>query len=453
MKADAPERADNFVFRPEVEGRRIAEQLALDRAAYRRQIEYLFAASPFYRDKLRAAGFDNPAAVGELDDIAALPFTEKDEIRQSQAEAPPLGRHQAAPWGKIVRIYSTSGTTGDPCYMPLTAADVATWIEISSRSYSATGLRRGQRLVTTYNAGPFVAGCALDTFTALGVCHIPVGTGNTERLVRALQRIHPEALCCTPSYALYLVEWLAERGIAADGLGLKRISVAGEPGGGDPAIRARIETTFGARLCEAMGIGDVSISLWGECDLQQGMHFGGGDCVHVELIDPASGAPVTIADGATGELVYTALRREAAPVLRFRSRDQVMVRTEPCACGRRTTRVRCIGRTDDLLIVRGVNVFPTAIRSVVNEFAPTVSGAILVRPRVKDVRQEPPLPVQVELGSGAAAPAGLAEAIEAAIRAKLIVTAQIELVPYGTLPRSEYKTKLVGYGDAPDGRH
>src|SRR5581483_9301867 len=434
---------DDFIFRPETETRAPAEQLAHDRAAYRRQIEYLFASSPFHREKLAAAGFADAAAVGALDEIAKLPFTEKDEIRASQAVQPPLGRHCAAAPDNIVRIYSTSGTTGDPCYIPLTAKDLAAWIEISSRSYSATGLRRGQRMVSTYNAGPFVAGAALDTFAHLGLCHIPVGTGNTERLARALQVIRPEALVCTPSYAQYLAEWLRERKIDPTSLGLKRISVAGEPGGGEAAFRAGIEQSFGVKVCEAMGIGDVSISLWGECNHQQGMHFSGGDYVHVELIDPMSGDPRAMTEGAEGELVYTALRREAAPVLRFRSRDYVVIWTEPCACGRMSIRTRCIGRTDDMLIVRGVNLFPTAIRDVVAGFRPDVSGAMLVRPASSGIRQEPPLPIDVELADGNPALNGLAERIETTIRAKLVVGTRINLVPYGSLPRSEYKTKLV----------
>ncbi len=436
---------DGFIFRPEVETRSPGAQAKRDREAYRRQLAYLFANSAFHRDKLGAAGFASPDSVGELDDIARLPFTEKDEIRKSQADAPPLGHHQAAPWDKIVRIYSTSGTTGDPCYMPLTAADLSAWVEISARSYTATGVRRGQRMVTTYNAGPFVAGAALDTFNLLGACHAPVGTGNTERLAKALQKLKADILVCTPSYAQYLGEWLRERQIDPRGIGLKRISVAGEPGGGEDGFRSGLEATFGAKVCEAMGIGDVSISLWGECDAQKGMHFSGGDYVHVELIDPGSGAPIAITDGASGELVYTALAREAAPVLRFRSRDHVIVWTEPCACGRTTLRARCIGRTDDMLILRGVNLFPTAVRDVVAGFRPEVSGALLIKPNAPGVRQEPPLPVNVELGAGGEARSGLAEAIEAAIRARLVATVRVTLVPYGSLPRSEYKTKLVSH--------
>lgn len=431
-----------------VETRPPAEQFARDRATYRRRIEYLFRSSPFYRDKLRAAGFADAAVVGELDDLAKLPFTEKDEIRATQAEAPPFGRHLAADPSALVRIFSTSGTTGDPCYMPVTRKDLASWVQISSRSYYAGGLRPGMKVLSTYNAGPFVAGAALDTLAALGVCHIPVGTGNTARLVRALQLIRPEALLCTPSLAGYLAEQLAAQGIAADGLGLKRICVAGEPGGGESATRERLQNAFGAKLCEAMGIGDISISLWGECDAQAGMHFNGGDHVHVELIDPATGMPVEKQDGATGELVYTALTREAAPLLRFRSRDHVVWHSSPCACGRTTPRVRCIGRTDDLLIVRGVNLFPSAVRDVVARFAPRIAGPVLLRPTRRGVRQDPPLPIDVELPPGAEADPSLAAEIEQAVRATLIATVRVRLVPHGSIARSEYKTKLIDFSGA-----
>ncbi len=182
--------------------------------------------------------------------------------------------------------------------MPVTANDLSTWIEISSRSYYSAGLRPGMRVISTFNAGPFVAGASLDTMTKLDVCHIPVGTGNTARLVKALQLIKADALLCTPSYAAYLAEHLVKIGTAPESLGLKRICVAGEPGGGETEFRGRIERAFGAKLCEAMGIGDVSISLWGECEAQHGMHFNGGDFVYVELIDPESGQPRPMEDGA-----------------------------------------------------------------------------------------------------------------------------------------------------------
>ena len=172
--------------------------------------------------------------------------------------------------------------------------------------------------------------------------------------------------------------------------------VAGEPGGGEPAFRAKLEAGWGARVTEAMGIGDIGVSLWGECEEQDGMHLGARGFVHAELIDPETGAAVELDDGATGELVLTHLQHRAAPLLRFRTRDHVL-RLGECSCGRTGPRVRCIGRTDDMLIVRGVNVFPSAVREVVSAFAPEVSGNILVKPLAPGVKQEPPLPVSVEL--------------------------------------------------------
>ena len=258
----------------------------------------------------------------------------------------------------------------------------------------------GQRIVSTYNAGPFVAGAALAAFDRIGLCHIPFGTGNTERLMLAIGLLKPEAAVLTPSYAAHLVEWAAERGFDLAGSTVERVLVAGEPGGGEPAFRARLEEGWGAKVTEAMGIGDIGVSLWGECEEQDGMHLGARGFVHAELIDPETGDAVALDDGAAGELVLTHLRHRAAPLLRFRTRDHVHVRTSPCPCGRTGPRVRCIGRTDDMLIVRGVNVFPSAVREVVGGFAPRVSGHILVRPPAAGVKQEPPLPVGVELAQG-----------------------------------------------------
>ena len=428
---------------PDIETLAWERQKGRDEAPYRAQLSYLFERSRFYRHKLMEAGFATPDAVGGLDDIAALPFTEKDELRATRSDADPIGTHLAAPMEDVVRVFSTSGTTGTPSYIPLTARDLDDWVTISARSYAATGLSRGKRVVSTYNAGPFVAGAALDAFNRLGACHIPVGTGNTERLMTAVRLLHPHVLACTPSYALHLAEWAGDRGIDIAGSSVERIMVAGEPGGGEAAMRARLQDAWGATVCEAMGIGDISVSLWGECEAQTGMHFSGRGLVHVELIDPDTGAPVPIEDGAQGELVYSHLRHRAAPLLRFRSRDHVQVRTGTCACGRTAPRVRCIGRTDDMLIVRGVNVFPSAVREVVNGFAPHVSGLIAIRPTAPGVKQEPPLPVTVELAEGAEKSPELAERIMRRIRETLVVTTRIDLVDWGSLPRSEYKSKLV----------
>ena len=427
---------------PEIELAPWDAQAAHDAPLYLEQIEYLFDRSRFYRDKLTGAGFASPRAVGGLDAIAALPLTEKDELRQSRSAEQPIGTHCTATREEIVRIYSTSGTTGTPSYIPLTASDLEVWVRTSARSYAASGLTRGERIVSTYNAGPFVAGAALGAFDRLGLCHIPVGTGNTERLMAAVDLLKPTVAVMTPSYALHLAEWARQRGMDLARSSVRRLMVAGEPGGGEPAMRAQLEAAWGASVTEAMGIGDISVSLWGECEAKAGMHFSGRGFVHFELIDPVSGAALPIADGATGELVLTHLVNRSTPLLRFRTRDHVRLSVGACSCGRTAPRVRCIGRTDDMLIVRGVNVFPSAVREVVNEFTPDVTGVIMIRPRAAGVRQDPPLPVRVEIAPGAGSE-GLAERIRARLRDKLVVSTEIELTPAGSLPRSEYKSKLV----------
>jgi phenylacetate-CoA ligase len=428
---------------PEVESRPWDEQVAVDDEAYKAQLGYLLERSAFYREKLATAGVDSAEAAGGLAGIAELPLTEKGEIRATCTPDNPIGGHLCATPSEIVRIYSTSGTTGAPSYIPLTASDLENWVTGSSRSYAASGVTAGQRAVSSYNAGPFVAGAAIEAFDRIGLCHIPLGTGNTERLLSAVELLKPEAAILTPSYAAHLIERAAERDVDLAGSSVQRVLVAGEPGGGEPAFRAKLEEGWGARVTEAMGIGDIGVSLWGECEEQDGMHLGARGFVHPELIDPETGVSIELDDGATGEPVLTHLRHRAAPLLRFRTRDHVQLRLGECRCGRTGPRVRCIGRTDDMLIVRGVNVFPSAVREVVSAFAPDVSGHILVKPQSPGVKQEPPLPVSVELARDAIANDALAEAIRARLRNVLVVQTHIDLVPWGSLRRSEYKSKLV----------
>jgi len=423
---------------PAVEARPWEEQRVLDDAAYHDQLAYLFERSRFYREKLTAAGIACAEDVGGLADIGALPLTEKDELRAARAPGDPFGSHLCADQRGLVRVYSTSGTTGTPTYIPLTAGDLDNWVTGSARSYGASGIGVGDTVLTTYNAGPFVAGAALDSFALIGACHVPVGTGNSERVLLAIEQLRPTAIVLTPSYAAHLLE-LADLRTST----IRRVLVAGEPGGGEPAFRARLEEGWGAAVTEAMGIGDIGPSLWGECEQQDGMHLGARGFVHAELIDAVTAAPIALEDGAEGELVLTHLRHRAAPLLRFRTRDHVVVHASPCPCGRTGPRVRCVGRTDDMLIVRGVNVFPSAVREVVAAFAPAVSGNVLVRPRAAGVKQEPPLPISVELAPHGPLESGLADAIRERLRAVLVVQTEVDLVPFGTLQRSEYKSRLI----------
>ena len=420
-----------------MEARPWAEQLALDAESYKAQLEYVLERSPFYGERL--SGFRGSG----LADIVELPLTEKAELKATATSENPYGAHLCADPAELIRVYSTSGTTGTPSFIPLTATDLDNCVTGSARSYSASGLARGESLVSTYNAGPFVAGAALEAFDRIGVRHIPVGTGNSERLLLAIDLLRPDAVVLTPSYAAHLLEWAEDKGVDLRRSSVERILVAGEPGGGEAAFRAKLEKGWGAKVTEAMGIGDIGPSLWGECEEQEGMHLGARGFVHAELIDPASRAALPLEDGASGELVLTHLRHRAAPLVRFRTRDHVEVRSSPCRCGRTAPRVRCIGRTDDMLIVRGVNVFPSAIREVVSGFAPEVSGNVLVRPATPGVKQEPPLPVSVELARDASDSSGLADSIRERVRSVLLVQTSVELVPWGSLHRSEYKSTLV----------
>mgnify|MGYP001824401895 CR=1 FL=1 len=438
-----------MIYDKETETRPLEAQFEIDRESYRKQIRYLFENSAFYQQKLRQAGFDTPEDVGELDDIASLPFTEKDEIRKTQATSPPFGDHLACPPEDLRRVFSTSGTTGVPCYLGLTSDDIDIYASNVARGYSAAGFRAGQRIVVGFNAGPFVAGAVYYGFDKIGCTVIPVGTGNTERLVTAIQKLGATGISCTPSYGLYLIDYCLKHDIDPRSLGLTNMITAGEPGGGDPLIRGRIEDAFGCKVRESMGIGDISLSTWAEDDDGNGMHFMARGYAHVELIDPVSGEPKPWEDGAEGELVYTALKRDAMPLLRFRSRDHVVVYMTPNPSGRTGPRIRCVGRTDDMLIVRGVNLFPSAVRSILKEFVPDVSGMLQIRPKEHGVLQTPPLPIVVELGEHIDTPhEDLAVRIKDEIRSRLLVTAHIQLVPYGTVPRETYKAKLIDYSDA-----
>ena len=435
-----------MMYDPEIETRPTEEQYRLDKESYLKQVAYMLENSEFYQHKLGQAGFGSVKDIGGLEDIANLPFTEKDELRKSQADYPPFGNHLACDPGTLRRVYSTSGTTGVPCYLGLTQNDIEMYATNVARGYTAAGFSAGQRLVVGFNAGPFVAGAVYYGFDKMGCTVIPVGTGNTERLIRAILLLKATGISCTPSYGLYMIDWCREHGIDTRSLGLKNMITAGEPGGGDPMIRSRIEEAFGCMVRESMGIGDISLSTWAEDEDGKGMHLSARGFVHVELIDPASGKPQPWEHQAEGELVYTALQRESMPLLRFRSRDHVIVNMEPNPTGRTGPRIRCIGRTDDMLIVRGVNLFPTSIRSILNEFTPEVGETYQIRPNKRSVAQEPPLPIYIELGEGVAEePDSLRERLKAEIRSRLLVTADIHFVPYGTLPRETYKYRLVKY--------
>ena len=407
----------------------------------RKQLTYVAANSVFYQRKFAAAGIDL-STIADTDALSALPFTDKSELRESQLVRAPYGQHIACPVDAVRRVYSTSGTTGRPTYIGLTRHDKQVWREAATRAFWANGLRPGQRIPLVVS--PFVVAASYaDAFEQIGTS-MPIGVNMTDRLVDAFQFGGASALLCTASYPLHFARALQERDIDPATLGLQLILAGGEPGASIPEVRRQIETLFNARLMECSGNGDYCAMAWAECEQREGMHFCAQGIIHPEIIDPHSGGALPIKKGVKGELVCTSLDRECMPLVRFRTRDHVEVTHTECACGRTGFGIRIIGRTDDLLIVRGVNVYPAAVRDVIASFAPATNGVIEIQLHAAPpAGWQPPLHIKAEINPGAGDLRTLAQAIEARLRDKLIFRARVELVENLSLPRYEYKAKLV----------
>jgi phenylacetate-CoA ligase len=291
----------------------------------------------------------------------------------------------------------------------------------------------------------FVGGLPVkDAVEHIGATFVPIGAGASDRVVVTTKRLGGNLLHCTPSYAQYFAEYVRKKqNMEPWELGFKKLVVGAEPGGGVPSIKKRLQEDYQCLLSEGMGNSDAAPIIFGECPAQQGMHFCAQEYIFCELIDPDSGDLIEMNDGAEGELVYTLLDRECCPVVRFRTRDRITVFTDPCECGRTSFRIRCIGRTDDMLIVLGVNVFPSAIKDIITSFRPRTTGDMIVLLDKPGPTVEPPLRVQAEYFQGEKDPGALKKALEEVLRDKLVFRADVELVPEGTLPRFEMKEKLI----------
>ncbi len=422
---------------PDVIRRRQDEQL-------RRQLDYVMARSDFYRKKFAAANVDS---IRTMDDLAVLPFTEKQELRDSLSEAPPLGRHVAATNSEIVQVQASSGTTGSPSYVGLTAADIAIWCEMGARALYANGFRPGDRVLHAFGMSKgFVGGIPIvEILQYMGIVDLPIGAeAGAQRLLRVQADQRPSALIGTPYFLTYLAEQAPEiLGRPASELGVRCMSVGGEPGGGLPRVREVLESLWGATSREMLGGTDLGCTFWGECDQGDGMHLLSPDLIGVELIDPESGQTIRPAEGVYGELVYTALQRQASPLVRFRTRDHVVVTGVDCPCGRTGYKIRCVGRTDDMLIVRGINVFPSAVKELVLQFVPRTTGEMRLRLDFAGHSTQRPLRLAVEEANelGAGNRQALKDSLEERLRSALNVKFEVELVPDGTFPRPD-QTKV-----------
>jgi phenylacetate-CoA ligase len=427
------ERAETL---PPAEFKRVQEE------ALWKQLAYVGENSAFYQAKFAQEGVDL-AKIRTLRNFTDLPFTLKAELRDSQIDHPPLGSHAAAPVETVSRIYSTSGTTGRPTYIGLTRNDLAVWREVTSRALWTGGYRPGY--VVPLVVAPFlIAASYADAIENLGATVVPIGVLATDRLVGAFQNVGANALLATSSFPMHFADSLAKRGIEPRDLGIRVILAGGEPGASIPEYRKQVEETFGCAFLEMMGNGDMCGEIFSECRYKRGMHFIAQGAVYVEIIDPETGQVLEIEEGTSGELVYTSLARECLPLVRFRTRDHVVVTQTKCECGRTGFGIRCIGRTDDMLIVQGVNVYPSAVKDVVSSFAPYTSGAIEIQMSERPPKGwQPPIWIKVESGPLPTDLNKLKADIEGKIREKLIFRTNIEIVPMDSLPKYEYKAKLV----------
>jgi phenylacetate-CoA ligase len=431
-------------WNPIIEAMEPYEQREMQCAKLKRQLSYVLECSPFYRRKFDEAGFD-AARVGDASDLLHAPFTRKEELRESQIESPPLGEHAAADMREVVRVHSSSGVTGRPSYVGITRHDRDVWTEVVSRVYYCEGLRSSDVLIHGFGLGFFVGGLPLkDAIENIGAAFVPIGAGASHRLITSIQNLEGTVLTCTPSYAQYLTEYVRGWfGMEPEQLGLRRVMLGAEPGGGIPAIRQKISDDFGALVTEGFGNADLIAVYAGSCDAADGMHFLAPDYMHVEIIDPITEEVLEWEEGVEGELVATHIDRECCPLVRFRTRDRIKVRMSPCGCGRTGPRWTCVGRTDDMLIVRGVNVWPSAIADVVGCLRPRTTGAVQILLGAPGPKVDPPLKLQVVYGPEATALDALKRELEGLLRERLVVDCDVDLMPPGTLPRFEMKAQPI----------
>jgi phenylacetate-CoA ligase len=421
-------------------------------ALARATVSYVWEKSAFYRARLQAEGVQ-PGDIAGVEDLQRVPILlRKDDERELQERSRaelghPFGEHLCVDPAEVVAVASTSGTTGTPTFYAFTAEDVAVTDELWGRALRQAGVGRGTVVLQGFGLSMFLAGYPLlRAVERMGAQIIPVGAeAGTQRLLSIAALVRPQALMCTPSYASYLIEQQAD---TMRELGLRSIICAGEPGAGLPELRSRIEQATGATVYDCLGgahgISNASDGAWP----YDGMTVLGDDCSVQQLWDSDTNAPVPIPDDGTpayGERVKTTLRWRAQPQLRGSVGDVYEMRRVTAADGTRATRIKVIGRTDDLLIVKGVKLYPAAARDLVASFMPRTTGQLLLRVVGRPPRVEPPLRLLVERGvdERADGDAALARDIAGAMHTGMSVRPEVEIVDPGTIERTALKAKLI----------
>ncbi len=395
--------------------------------------------SPFYRASFDAAGV-HPEIVRSLDDIRRFPFINKSTLRERQLAVPPFGDLVAVPERDIVYISASSGSTGVPTASPFTAQDFDDWIDYEARQFWSSGLRPEDRYAHSLNFSLFVGGPCVLGAQKLGALSIHAGTVPSERLLAILRQFQVTAIWTTPSYAWYLGETAIKEGIDPKrDLSVRRIFVAGEPGGSIPETRQRIEALWGASVYDYYGLSDIFGSCAGMCEEKDGLHWA-EDHILVEVLHPDTNEPVP--EGGRGELVLTTLKKTARPMIRFRTGDIVSFTSAPCACGRTAIRLQGIhGRLDDMLIIKGVNVFPSDVEAIARRDHDLTGEYRLIVERENHLDR---LTVEVERSAATTATdAELAGRFAHHLKAVTGVSAVVNILPPDTLPRATHKAKRV----------
>jgi len=445
---------DRKFWNEEIETLPPDEMKALQWRRLKRQLEYNYKNSVYYREeKFHKVGL-TPRDIRTFEDFQNIPVMTKDEHRGTQEESlrrfgHPYGLITCAPREKIVRINSTSGTTGIPTLYTLTKNDIAVLNEMHARKYWRAGLRPGNIVLQALSLSMFTGGLPLsDGLQAMGLCVVPVGiAGGTRRVLDFLLLTRPDVLIATPSFGEYLIEKAPElTGKEARDLGIRWFFCAGEPGAGIPSLRKRLKEGFGAKVFDHTGGGHAFHGISCDTEPYPGMHFVSQDHCILELVNPETKEPVEMTDGAMGEMVFTFIGWEGGPFMRYALGDLIRIFTKPCQCGWPEMRFKILGRADDMLIVKGANVYPAAIKGLVGEFVPDTTGALRIILERPGPLIRPPLKIRVEYGSedmGEEEKRSLERRLANEMSERLRVRPSIELVPPFSLPRESGKTSLI----------
>lgn len=410
--------------------------------ALKRQLAYVGKNSDYYQGQWAETGFE-PADLRSLEDLRQLPLTEKSDFVESLAQAAPWGTALAAPLDDVVRVHFSSGTTSAPTPVCWTQADLDRWADLYARAAYSQGVRRHDVYQGLFGYAWFVGGLGVtNAYARIGCTVIPGGSSETERQIDVMSTYGTTAVSGTPSFMLHLAETAEKCGKPLTGNQVSRIQVGGEPGGAIPETRAFIEERWGAKVFDGYGSLEFQPIAW-ECEHQTGGHLA-EDFAYAEVVDPESGDPVP--DGTPGVLVLTHLDKQAGPFVRWWTGDVVVRDSSPCSCGRTLSRLPggVVGRGDDMLVVRGVNLFPSSVENLVRK-APGVSGeyVIVLDKDVTDPRTGYLTGIKLQVEVEAWASAATAADLASAIRRELTVRALVEPVPVGSLERSTHKSKRV----------